>query len=223
MLLDHLGEDERGEGLGDGTDFEDGVRLGGAIAEDAAFAVLNDPDGDAGVGGGGECAFVENGAEVSVQDALDGVQGGRPERVVGWNGGRGLEDLHLACQGERKIGTLGEGAVEGVSSEAGGETGVDNGNVYDNGIDRGGDDASDAGGVLVKRVEGAGPFAGRSAVEVELEAQGRAARLESSQPDAVKGRRQRRFGRLGHEGDGTERKRQNKEIVYLSHLFEDIA
>ena len=34
LLLDHLREDERGEGLGDGADFEDGVGLGGAVGED---------------------------------------------------------------------------------------------------------------------------------------------------------------------------------------------
>src|SRR5208283_278466 len=43
-LGNHLGQHESGEGLGDGSDFEDGVGSGGAISEDAADAVVDNAD-----------------------------------------------------------------------------------------------------------------------------------------------------------------------------------
>ena len=87
LLLDHLREDERGEGLGDGADFEDGVGLGGAVGEDAADAVLKDADGDAGVGGGSECAVVECGGEVAIEDGLEVVGGDGRDGGSGGGGG----------------------------------------------------------------------------------------------------------------------------------------
>src|SRR5262249_6343193 len=48
-LRGHPREKQTGEGLGDGSYFEDGVRVRGSIREDAAHAMVDYADGDAAV------------------------------------------------------------------------------------------------------------------------------------------------------------------------------
>ncbi len=189
LLLDHLREDECGEGLGDGADFEDGVRLGGAVGEDVADAVLDDTDGDAGVRRGSECAVLEGGGKVAVEDGLEVVGGDGREGWVTWRSRRHgrCERRCLAGEGERKVTALMPGAVERVGGEAAVEVALDGGDVDGDGVDRGGDGAGDAHRALIERVGSAGPLVGGFLMEVELDAKGVTAGGQRAEPDAVEG------------------------------------
>jgi hypothetical protein len=94
---------------------------------------------------------------------------------------------------------------------------VDDGDVKDDGIDGGGDGAGDVHGLLVERVEGAGPLAGGVGVEVKLKAKVGAAGVEGAEPEAVQwgwgGRL--RGGRLGQ---GRERERQQQGGEWRLHV-----
>ena len=188
VLLDHLREDRGGEGLGDGSDFEDGVVAGGAVGEDFALAVLEDADGDAGVGAGCERSGGEGGGEILVEDGLKLLQRNGRKGGIGLCRRGGSDGGGLAFQLEREwTGALAPVAVEGVGGERSGEAAADDGNVDGDGVDGGGEGAGNVGRALVEGIEGASPGAGGVLMEAELDAEVGASGMQGAEPCAVEG------------------------------------
>lgn len=85
---DELSEDEAGEGLSDGTNLVNGIRLCGSVREDALVAVLEDAYGDSSGFAGGEAAEFQDWFEVAAENGFKVCYDeGRERGVVGDAGG----------------------------------------------------------------------------------------------------------------------------------------